>query len=49
MFNERGEATTGEAKKELNITILTSPTQKNRREEEQETEEREGAASERKR
>ncbi len=49
MFNKRGEATTGEAKKESNITILTSPTQKNRRGGEQETEEREGAASKRKR
>jgi hypothetical protein len=49
MFNKRGEATTGEAKKEPNITILTSPTQKNRRGGEQETEERKGAVSERKR
>jgi hypothetical protein len=44
MFNKRGEATTGEAKKEPNITIPTSSTHKNRR-----GGEREEAASERKR
>jgi hypothetical protein len=49
MFNKSGEATTGEAKEEPNITIPTSPTQKNRRGGEQEAEERKGAASERKR